>query len=340
MTAQLPPIYFFISNFDWITANMPNSADVYLPNLQKHGISDSEYCWILQTYLRLRDDGFSVKLIGNIPDEGIVLIHRNNLTFDFKPGPKLLVICVKADKEESRLYPQLHIVQNNQETQHLRDSHFMLHWPQPGLIPRNPARKDKFETVAFFGTRGNLSPEFSHKAWQEQLNSLGLRWIIKSRWQWNDFSDVDVVLAVRNFQGRRPRTSNKPPTKLYNAWHASVPVILGPEPAFQELRKTELDYIEVNSLEETIAALKYLRDHQEFRQAMVDNGRIRAEQTKYENITANWRNFLSNIAIPTYKHWCNQSNLSKKIFFTSRYLSFKLNKLEKQIFPIFSSLNQ
>ncbi|NES87153.1 MAG: glycosyltransferase family 1 protein [Moorea sp. SIO2B7] len=334
MNPKLPAIYFYISHFDWLCQNMPESADIYLPHLSKQGIVDGEYCWILQTYLRLRDDGFPCQLTGTMPDEGIVLVHRNTLPFNFQPGPRLLIVCLKADKP-ARPYAQIHLVQNSYETKILRNSYSMLHWPQPGLIPREPSRGDKFETVAFCGTGGNLAPELLDPSWREELKALGLQWCFKNRWQWNDFSNVDVILAVRSF-GSTNSGVWKPPTKLYNAWHAGVPAILAPEPAFRDLRRSDLDYLEVSSLDETIAALKRLRDDKELRQAMIENGHIRAEETKPEKLVAMWRSFLIDVAVPAYESWCNTSSISKQVWLTRKYFGIKLNGLRGRLQSLFN----
>ena len=327
MNNNLPSIYFYISNFDWLSQNMPKNANTYCPHLLKHGIVDGEACWILQTYLRLRENGFSCKLVGTMPKEGIVFVHRNSLPFNCRPEPKLLLICLKADKP-ARPYAQLHIVQNRHETKLLRNSYYMPHWPQPGLILRSRLRGNQFKTVAFFGTGGNLTQEFLDPSWGKQLENLGLQWCFKNRWQWNDFSDVDVVLAVRSFE----TVSGvwKPPTKLYNTWIAGVPAILGCEPAYREQRRSELDYIEVTSLDETIVALKSLRDNTKLRQAMVENGQIRAEEVKPEKLVEQWRRFLVNVAVPEYERWCKASIISKQAFLQRQHLKVKLNGLSNR----------
>ncbi|HEY9650165.1 MAG TPA: hypothetical protein V6C95_05845 [Coleofasciculaceae cyanobacterium] len=336
MTTTLPSIYFYISQFDWFSKNLPDNADVYLPFLSENGICDGEYAWTVQTYLRLKADGFPCELIGKIPSEGIVLAHYNSLPFDFKPGPKLLIIYLKADKPP-RPYAQLHVVQNTYELKKLKNSYYIPHWLQPGLIARDPSRGKRFETVAFFGTGGNLAPELRTPSWQEQLKSLGLQWCFKNRPQWQNFSDVDAILAVRRFETTsqtswtKEQGAWKPPQKLYNSWFAGVPAILGYEPAFRDQRRSELDYIEVTSLDETILALKRLRDDEEFRQAMVKNGQTRVEEMRPEKIVKLWRNFLIDVAVPTYEEWCNTSNASRKIFVMHKYLDIKFKGFQRRL---------
>lgn len=71
--------------------------------------------------------------------------------------------------------------------------------------------------------------------------------------QWNDFSETDLVLAVRPPSG--DLHLRKPATKLCNAWLAGVPAMLGPESAYRSLRRDELDFIEVGARAEAEAAV-------------------------------------------------------------------------------------
>jgi hypothetical protein len=86
--------------------------------------------------------------------------------------------------------------------------------------------------------------------------------------------------------------TGKPGTKLYNAWLAGVPAVLGPEPAFRELRRHELDYLEVTSVEEALAAIDRLRSDPALYRAMVDHGRERARDFSVEAILDRWTDLL------------------------------------------------
>jgi hypothetical protein len=158
---------------------------------------------------------------------------------------------------------------------------------------------------------------------------MGLEWIVKPRSHWHDFSDLDVVLAVRRFQPENDPTwadvqgEWKPATKLYNAWQAGVPAILGREPGFQAERCTPLDYLEVDSLEQTLAALEQLKQDVTLRQEMVRNGKLRARDTVPEVRVRQWREFLLEVAVPAYWRWRQASPLVQQGFFARQYLSYK-----------------
>lgn len=333
MNNNLPRIYFYIPASDW-SDEIPTSNNNYWSGFSGN-ITSGVYCWTIQTYLNLKADGLECEITKKLPEEGIVFAHRLSLPFYLKPKPKLLIICLKADYDRHPM-AQLHIVINKAETKNITNSYYIAHWPQPGLIPRDTYRGDKFENIAYIGIEKNLAPELQQASWQEEIKKLGLQWHIVDRDRWHDFSYIDAIIAVRSFKPNLDY-SYKPATKLYNAWNANVPAILGCESAFRNERKNELDYLEVTSVEETILALKRLRDDKKFRQAMVENGRIRAEATKPSQVIIQWRNFLENIAIPAYINWCNSTPLQQKIYLAQKYLAIKENGLKPQ--PIYAQDN-
>jgi glycosyltransferase involved in cell wall biosynthesis len=128
-------------------------------------------------------------------------------------------------------------------------------------------------------------------------------------------------VAARSFDSRN--YPNKGCIKLINAWHAGVPSILTPELGFLAARKTELDFMIVRSLEETIAAVSYLKSHPDIYQKMIENGYQRAKEYSSEIILNQWLNFLQNIAFPTYERWLTLSRAYKRRLFIRRYITFK-----------------
>lgn len=348
MAESLPPIYFYIPQRYW-PRTMPTSAD---DNWKGFGIGI--YAWTWQTYLRLKAEGFPCELVGELPAEGIVLVHRNSLRAhndNLKPEPNILLICLKAELQPYP-YAQLHIVQNPTENQILKNSYYIPHWTQPALIPRNPARGDRFENIAFFGHEVNIAPELVHSSWQKQLNALGLHWypiLNRNHWsdyseisdRWNDYSEIDAVVAVRSFNRQQLYLSrnyiSKPATKLYNAWLANVPAILGGESAYRAERNCSLDYLEVASPVDVISALERLRDNPALRQEMVKNGQVRAQAIQHSNITAKWCNFLEEIAVPAYYHWRTKPRWFQQAMLGRNYLSFNINRGQHKVRTILAA---
>ncbi len=331
MNYKLPLIYFYIPQEQLPDRQWLENPYTYGQwQIAKQSNFIAQYDWTLQTYLHLKKNNFPCELIGEIPTEGIVISHRVFLKNSIQPTEKLLIACIQADSNRHP-YSQIHIVQNPRQVEgrlSLWESYFIPHWTQSGLIPRDASRGDKFENVAFFGTKSNLAPELQDSTWQQQLTELKLHWHIKNTHeQWGDFSDVDVILAVRRFD---PKSSYdwKPATKLYNAWHAGVPAILGKESAFRAERKNQYDYLEVTSVEETINALKKLKTQPKLRQAIVDNGKQRAKETSYLEMVNKWSHLIENKIVPAYQRWRKTPKWQQQGFLKMRRaIDLKLQRL-------------
>jgi hypothetical protein len=192
------------------------------------------------------------------------------------------------------------------------DAGFFPHLPQPGLIPRDPARGKRLDTVSFKGGLGNLTEEFRSQAFRDALAARGLALRLDLRLDpretggdavlsMHDYADVDAVLAVRNLTLADYRT--KPASKLVNAWLAGVPAILGPEPAFRELRRGPLDYLEVRNAAEALAALDRLRAEPALYAAMVANARTRAPVHTQQATLAAWVALLDGPVRDSFLRW-------------------------------------
>ena len=88
--------------------------------------------------------------------------------------------------------------------------------------------------------------------------------------RWNDYSTTDVIVALRPPELWAARS--KPAAKLQNAWAAGTPAVLSPESAYEELRRSELDYLEARSGAEVAEAVRTLRSNASLYRAMVLNG--------------------------------------------------------------------
>jgi hypothetical protein len=131
---------------------------------------------------------------------------------------------------------------------------------------------------------------------------------------WADYSEIDGLVAIRKCEAKNGEFDYKPPTKLYNAWHAGVPAILGSESAYQSEKNSEDDYIEANNPEAVIDALTFLRDSPGLRNRMVENGNIRAEETNALATAQKWEKFIIDMAVPAFYRWCQSKWLRQKYF--------------------------
>lgn len=259
------------------------------------------YVWILQTFLRLLKAGAPVRLVDRAPAAGVVVLHADHLqrVLSESESPEdLTIVVAQADRGWQPL-ADFTIVQNRSSSGSTR--FFIPSWVQPGLVPRRADRGTRVETVGYFGNIKELHPDLADPAWAEALGRRGLSWdtrVIRFGGndklypgvRWNDYSGIDVVVAVRAPQSWDARP--KPAAKLQNAWAAGVPAILSPENQYRELYTSSLDFFEVRSADEVLAAIESLRTKPGLYSDMVRNGQARGREFSSERLVERWIDVL------------------------------------------------
>lgn len=327
--SEMIDVYFYLNEGDFNRVKD-------LESIEEFTLHHPQLVWSWGTYFRMKQAGFPVTLINKLPESGIVIIPAIYLAMFQKPPAKVLLICTVADTPPP-IFMQVNLTQNPvQKWQYPNLFRFPVwyhvpHWPQPNIIPRDQNRGDRFENVAFFGHDDQLDPQLQSKAFLEDLQAIGLRFAIVEK-DFNDFSEVDAVLAIRVFSNEL--LPHKPYTKLVNAWTAGVPAIVGPESAYQSIRKSELDFLCVKNYGELISALKQLKLDKRFREAMVRNGWERKREYTDESIIKVWAQLLFTDAQSYYQEWVRRSSIGRQIFYTDLFLSRALrsakNKFQKR----------
>ncbi len=258
--------------------------------------------WIAQTYLRLREPlraaGIEARFGDRFPPGALCIAHRDDLNKFTSGAQRAFVVAVRADRPPVCIGERV-IVQNNvmPDTQRRR---FVPLWPQPGLLPRNPDRGDRLETMAYFGREGALPPWFREPHFAAALAQCGVRFEIRHD-AWHDYRDVDLVLAHR--LESRSMLRVKPATKLVNAWLAGVPALLGDEPAYRALRQSERDYVQVAAAGDAINAVRTLKSDRARYRDMVENGSRRGREFSVEATAERWLDLLLKDAIPAHAAW-------------------------------------
>jgi hypothetical protein len=276
------------------------------PDHDVHAFLRGEYTWVAQTYLRLRAAGYPVELSASLPASGTVVFHAKHKhelaqALGARGGlERLVLVGIRADNSPP-LVADFEVLQNGRFAGGRR---FVIpHWPQPGLVPRDASRGTRVERVGYFGLTENLDRPFRAEVWRRSLQGIGLEWVVQAvnfrmtgeataagGIDWEDYRTVDAVVAVRPRQ--RHGWNHKPANKLFNAWRAGVPALVGPEYAYRELRRGDEDYFEVTNPEEALAALRRLRDDPGLYSRVVSNGRRRAEEFSFAAIADRWAQVL------------------------------------------------
>jgi hypothetical protein len=337
-----PPVYFFVPADAWPEDMKPGSG--YFWSAKRGG----KWNWTFQTHEYLHAAGFPCQLVDEFPADGIIVAHTRLLAQSLVPNARQLLVCIEADRGRHP-YAQLHVQQNpagadaaNAELRTRIDqccvempnpNQYICYWPQPGLIPRDPSRGDRFERIVFMGRPKNLAPILQSEDWARRLTEHDLRWeIVEDRMAWRDYRGVDAIVAARDF-GRDPHL-DKPATKLQNAWRAGVPAVLAVESAFRAERRGELDYLEVDSADDALAALLRLKHDVGLRHAMIENGHRRAAEVTPAEITADWTRYLREVAMPAYVAWTAAPEYARKRFLrhrrVGRWLAARRNKFERR----------
>ena len=293
--------------------------------LSQSGKAACVQCWIYLTYIRLTQAGVAVELCHKIPEDGIVVALTGNLMPNFRPHPKVFLIGVVADGTP---HPACHhhILQNATHATRLPHSTYIPLWSQPGLIPRNSARGERFKNIYFFGDPPNLAPELRDSSFAEILkNRFGLNLVLAEAERWHDYSEADCVLAIRELSSRL--FLRKPATKLYNAWLAGVPLIGGMESAFRAHGKTGIDYISCKTLDDMFQALIKLRDNPSLRRQIAAEGKISALKFTPEAITRCWIEFLESVSTKEASAHFSQSPHQRKFTSWRQRLTLTFDKL-------------
>lgn len=288
------PVHFFLLPAG-ITLHRALTLD---PDTDWTDLRRAREVWIIQTWNRLKSAGFKPTMSDQAPANGIIVYHKEDqrqLLQRLPRGAVPILVGVRADFRSCDA-ADFEILQNGCYVDDRR-SFFMPHWPQPGLLVRDPGRGDRIERISYKGYAGNLAAEFRGQRWNRFIKAQGLVFdddaITDDSFEhpiltrFHDYRTVDLVLAVRP-----GGALHKPASKLVNAWHAGVPALLSPDYPFEELRKSPLDYLAVHNVAEAEAAVIRLKREPGLYRSMIDHGHARALDYTVDKITQRWAKLL------------------------------------------------
>lgn len=258
--------------------------------------------WIVQTYLHVRDalaaDGWSVTLSDRFEPGAICVAHWDELHRLRWRAPLAYLIGVRADRPPVLVADK--VVRQNTLDPDDAKTVGIPPWPQPGMRRRRSERGDDVRRVGYFG-RLEMAPSFfADPAFRRSLDELGLEFV-PSEHDWQDYSEVDVVIAFRTAPPSLLR--HKPATKVSNAWLAGVPAIVGPEPAYLQLRRDENDMCVANDAVGVIAELRRLVREPGRYAAMRARAIERAPEFDVPALRDRWLAFFRGRVAPAFAQW-------------------------------------
>lgn len=281
--------------------------------------------WCLQTYLILsKQKKLSVQCSNHLIKGCINIIHSDQL-LRLKGNADTFMVCVRADYP-SRPWAHYHLVQNGY--QKAANTSYIPHWVQPGLIKRDPTRR-KLHRVAYAGApvKGNMAGTIDE--WKRLFEPYNLDFIQLPSGCWHDLSTIDVLIGIRGFNTKAYHT--KPPTKLFNAWHANIPFIGGYDSAFREVGKPGEDYLLARSPQEALKAVLSLRDEPALYAKLVLNGQRNARQFTEATIAQRWEKVLSGPVMNRFVQWKSKPRYEELRFELKQRLGYLAHNAKQQI---------
>lgn len=275
-------------------------------------VANGDLTWCLQTFLNLsRSGSLPLKCSNTLCEDSINIIHSDTL-LDFKGRDRHFIVCVQADYPR-RQWSHYHIVQNKNQV--FRDTSYIPHWVQPGLINRNASRTG-VKRVAYSGQTFNKNLAGSEQAWKKLLEPYGIEFVTLSNESWHDLSEIDVLIGIRSFDSKP--FNNKPPSKLFNAWHAGIPFIGGYDSAYKQVGEPGKDYLLVKTQQEALEAILKLQNDPDLYNELTSKGRKKALIYNQDTITQIWEDVLTNSVARRYRIWKERSQYERLRFYLIR----------------------
>ncbi len=254
-------------------------------------------CWTIQTYLHLKARGHHIAISNAFIKDAINIAHYDSIPKKFWLRD-YFIVSIRADRDPTFI-ANLEITQNASSAT-ANHQHFISHWPQAALIPRDGRRQTTINNIFFMGVPENISVKIDNDQFLFALDKLGITFRLERR-NWHDYSHADLTLAIRD--GSDYFLAHKPASKLVNAWRAGVPAILGREPAYREIGRPGYDYLEANTAEEAIAAIRQLKTNPNFFEMIIENGRNSVTRWNTDSVASQWEYFVLEVAERKFADW-------------------------------------
>jgi len=290
--------------------------------------------WTLQTHHNLKSMGFRTKLSFSLVPNAINIAHVTTLR---KLGPmkNCYVVAIRADKNPIH-WANFEVLQNMSQVKRHHQA-YITHWPQPGLIPR-ASESTTVKNVAFSGSpQENCLNKFDV---ENDIKSLGLNYKIMDKTKWNDFSNIDILLAIRSFNDNQ--FFNKPPSKLINSWWANIPLITSDDSAYRDIGAPGHNYLIARFYDEMLTHINNLAKDPGLYKQIVQNGADSRENYTREKIASTWIDLIEKRIRIDFTKWQRKSRIFhvkdfivakilhwfqlKQLKFAKRYLSI-LNRI-------------
>lgn len=278
--------------------------------------------WIITTYLELLNRGYDVELSESFVPGKICVAHQDHIRVR-KSSVNSYIISIKADRALTYTCEN-EIVQSPSSLSN-RSDYYIPYWPQSNIIARDVNRGPIIENIVYMGRERNLAACFRDESFHKKLNNIGVTLKVVNRSNWHNYYNADLVIAIRD--GSDDYLKSKPANKLVNAWIARVPSIVGHEPAFKALWRSELDYFTAKTQEDVLSIIKKLKASPTMYTEMIHNAKIRSTEFTFEAISQYWENCLFHGIVPSYLKWQKKQKMLWGCYPLIEYWIRNINRL-------------
>lgn len=300
----------------------PSLSDLEIQNFKGGTYRFGPEIWTLTTFQYSKEYYSEIVLVNKLPESGIVMSHNDYLE-KIKPNRNQYFVSLQADRKMSK-NAHCVIIQNKDQFWQkflFYKTYFVKHWPEKDVIKRDRNRKG-LKTIKYVGNPANLDKYFMSTDWLNFCNENNIVWeVINERNKWSDFTDIDLLIAVRSFG--KTKIKQKPATKLYNAWLANVPIIVGSnETAYFHERKSEYDFIDVDSIDTIKYKIVELIGNNKKYETFIVQSETNECNANLDSIVKDWINIFTSI---------EQDSIN---YFNSNWIRLKtltINKLKQII---------
>lgn len=282
---------------------------------------NSQRAWIVQTYLHLKKLSSLIVCSDRLDADAINVLHCDEM-LKYPYIENYFTVSIVADRRV-HLGGDLTIAQNKDQVTTRKD-HWIMHWPQANLVASLSTRGRSVFRIGFLGLEKNsidLKKIFSDSKYNENIEI-----VFRGPGEWHDYSDLDAVVAVRDFISRN---SQKPATKLVNAWRARVVFIGGKDSAYEQIGTPGHDYIKCLTKEELIYQVEQLIEQPELKKKIVSSGVISGAKYTDRCIEKQWLDFFEAVASVEFEKWKKQQALVRMAFRWHRQVSYLMMRAKR-----------
>ena len=110
-----------------------------------------------------------------------------------------------------------------------------------------------------------------------------------------------MLVAIRSFD-RDPHVG-KPPSKLFSAWIAGIPLVAGYDSAYSAIGLPGVDYIRVSAPDQLLGELSRLVSDPRYYHSFVHAGNAKAPGISHDAIAKLWLSCFDQRVAPAFEAW-------------------------------------